>query len=137
MEEIKKEVVNENEKVENGGGVEAKSAFLTEIKPHVAAIIKIAERYANPKEGERKPVAIAIAATDQEAEVNTTACCGTGRDIRHALCELACSDDTMERIFMNAAARVAASGIAKNLTKLGALAEAEKLAEKAKDGSQE
>ena len=126
MEEIKKEVVNENEKVENGGGVEAKSAFLTEIKPHVAAIIEIAERYAKPKEGERKPVAIAIAATDQEAEVNITACCGTGRDIRHALCELAC-----------AAARVAASGIAKNLTKLGALAEAEKLAEKAKDGSKE
>lgn len=111
MEEIKKDVVNENEKSEMGGGAETKSAFLTEINPLVKAIIKITERYANPAEGERKSVAIVIAATDQDGEVNTTAICGANGNLIHALTEFALSDSTAEKVYMNAAARILANRI--------------------------
>ena len=93
------------------GGAESKSAFLTEIKPLIQTIIKITERYANPAEGEKKRVAIAVMATDQDAEVNTSAVCGTGENLLKGLCEFAASDRTTEKIYMNAAARVAASRI--------------------------
>ena len=116
-----------------GGGVEAKSDFLSEIKPHIGAIIEIAERYSNPPEGEGKPVAIVITATDQDAEVNTVAVCGRSKNIRHALCEFAWSNKSMEKIFMSAASYVAIAGIGENIKKLGESLEAEK----AKDGSQE
>lgn len=112
MEEIKNGIVNENEKSRNGGGgAEAKSAFLTEIRPLIQALVKITERYANPAEGEKKHVAIAVMATDQDAEVNTAAVCGTGENLFKGLCEFAISDRTTEKIYMKAAAHVAASKI--------------------------
>lgn len=106
MEEIKNGIVNENEKAEMRGGAAAKSAFLTEIKPLILDLVAIAKRYVNPAEGEKKNVAIAVIATDHDADVNSSAVCGTGKDLIKGLYEFAKSDRTAGAIYMTAAALV-------------------------------
>lgn len=103
MEEIKKGIVNENEKAEMRGPA-AKSAFLTEIKPLIQDLVAIAERYVNPAEGEKKNVAIAVIAIDNDADVNTSALCGTSKNLILGLYNFAKSNRTAGAIYMTAAA---------------------------------
>lgn len=102
MEEIKKEVVNENEKVENGGGVNEskRSKFLQEVSEHVSAIMDIASKYNEGKGDDEDHVGVLISLVDAPNSRNSLAVCGRGIEIIQALAAFATDKPHYEKLFV-------------------------------------